>query len=190
MNERELTGKESLHLITSMISQAKSNYQKGGSFYFLLWGWVVLVANLGHYYLEAFTDYQQPYIVWLITIPAGIVSGIYGRNQSKRAQVISHLDRLYGQVWVAIGAAVVILLVFMRRLDYNHNAVIMLFSGIGTYMSGAMLRFKPLMVGGIVLGIASIVCFNVSITDQYLVGGIGIFAGYLIPGYLLKNKEK
>ncbi len=190
MTEKSLTEKESLALISSMISQAKSNYQKGGSFYFLLWGWVVMVANLSHYYLEAYTDYQYPYIVWAITIPAGIVSGIYGRNQSKSAQVISHLDRLYGQIWMAIGVAVVILLVFMSRLEYNHNAVIILFSGIGTYMSGAMLRFKPLMLGGVVLGIASIVCFNVSITDQYLVGGIGIFAGYLIPGYLLKGQEK
>lgn len=190
MSNKELTGKESLELITSMINQAKSNYQKGGSFYFLLWGWVVMIANFTHYYLDAFTDYQYPYIVWIVTIPAGIISGIYGSRQSKRAQVKSHLDSLYGHVWLAVGVGILTVLVFMNKLEFNHNAVIMLFSGIGTYISGQLLRFKPLMLGGLVLAITSIVCFNVSITDQYLVGGVGIFAGYLIPGYLLKSKEK
>ncbi|WP_421872852.1 hypothetical protein [Marinoscillum sp.] len=190
MSNKELSGNESLQLITSMINQAKSNYQKGGSFYFLLWGWVIMLANFSHYYLDAFTDYAYPYIVWVITIPAAIVSGVYGSYLKRKAQVSSHLDRLYAHVWIAAGVGILIVLFYMSHLQFNHNAVIMLFSGMGTYVSGQILRFKPLVLGGMVLAITSIVCFNVSVTDQYLVGGIGIFAGYLIPGYLLKNKEK
>lgn len=190
MTEKELTGKESLELITSMINQAKRNFKKGGSFYFLLWGWVVMTANLGHYYLDVFTDYAHPYIVWLITFPAALVSIWYGRKLRNQTKVVNHMDHLYGQVWLAIGAGIVIALFFMSPLGFNHNAVIMLLSGIGTYLCGAMLRFKPLMIGGLILGVTSIVCFNVPISEQYLVGGIGIFAGYLIPGYLLKRVEK
>ena len=190
MTEKNLSEKESLALISSMISQAKSNYQKGGSFYFLLWGWVVMVANLTHYYLDAYTDYPHPYYVWAVTIPAGIFSAIYGIRQKRKALVVSHLDKLYGQVWMSIGVALIIILVFMNKLGYNHNAVIILLAAIGTFVSGSMLKFNPLKIGGMLLALSSVICFNVSITDQYLVGGIGIFAGYLIPGYLLKGKEK
>ncbi|MEQ9307696.1 MAG: hypothetical protein RJQ14_27545 [Marinoscillum sp.] len=190
MSEKELSKDESLDLIREMIHQAKSNYQKGGSFHFLLWGWVVMLANFTHYYLDAFTNYEMPYIVWLVTFPAGIISAVYGARQKKRAQVSSHLDRMYGQVWIAVGLGVVITLTFMGKLSYNHNAVILLFASIGTYISGHLLKFKPLIFGGLALAAASIVAFSVTVTDQYLVGGIGIFAGYLIPGYMLKSKEK
>lgn len=190
MSEQTLTNKESLALITEMIGQAKKNYRKGGSFHFLLWGWVVMLANLGHYYLEGFTDYPHPYLVWVITFPAGIISALYGARQSKQATVVSHLDRLYGQVWIAAGVGIVITLIFMRNLSFNHGAMILLFAAMGTYLSGQMLRFKPLILGGLALAVAAVVCFNVSVTDQYLVSAIGIFLGYIVPGYLLKSKEK
>ncbi|MEQ8474287.1 MAG: hypothetical protein RIC35_24035 [Marinoscillum sp.] len=190
MSEKELTGQESLDLIREMIQQAKSNYQKGGSFHFLLWGWVVMFANFTHYYLEAFTSYEMPYIVWVVTFPAGIISAVYGARRKRKAMVTSHLDRMYGQVWVIVGVGVIVTLTFMPKLSYNHNAVILLFAAVGTYISGQLLRFRPLVFGGLALIAASIIAFSVSVTDQYLVGGIGIFAGYLIPGYILKSKEK
>lgn len=190
MSEKELNKEESLELITRMINQAKSNYNKRGSFFFLLWGWAVMLANIGHYMLGKFSDYPHPYIVWLIAIPAGIISGIYGARLSRKALVVSHLDRLYGKIWLAVGLGIIICLLFMSKLSFNHNAVILLLSGIGTYISGVLLRFSPLIWGSIALGVASIVAFNVPMIDQYLVGGVGILLGYLVPGYLLKNKEE
>lgn len=190
MSEKQLTEKESLALITEMISKAKSNYQRGGSFQFLLWGWVMMLANFGHYFLEAFTDYPHPYIVWAIGFPAGIVSAIHSSRMSKNALVVGHLDRTYGHIWIAVGVGIVITLLSMSRLGYNHNAIILLLAGMGTYITGQLLRFRPLMWGGVALAVASVIAFNVEVTDQYLVGGFGLFVGYLIPGYLLKSKEK
>ena len=189
MSDKELTRDESLDVIMNMIGQAKRNIAKGGSFYFLLWGWVVMLANLGHYILDKYDLYDQPYIVWMATIPAGIASGIYGARQGRNATVKSHLDRLYGRMWMAIGVGIVTTLIFMSEVNYNVNAIILMFSSMGTFISGSMLRFKPLILGGIALWISSIIAFNLPVTDQYLVGAIGILAGYLIPGYLLKKAE-
>jgi len=77
----------------------------------------------------------------------------------------------------------------MSKLSFNHNAVISLLSGLGTYISGTMLRFKPLIIGGVWLWVVAIVAFSVSVQDQYLVAGIGLVIGYLIPSYLLKRQE-
>ena len=78
MSEKELSKEESLQLITEMIGQAKRNFAKGGSFYFLLWGFVVMTANLGHYILTAI-EFEHPYYVWSLTIPAAIISMVYGQ---------------------------------------------------------------------------------------------------------------
>ncbi|MCP4457398.1 MAG: hypothetical protein GY816_05135 [Cytophagales bacterium] len=189
MSDKELTKEESLDLITNMIGQAKRNIAKGGSFYFLLWGWVVMFANLGHYILDKYDLHDQPYIVWLITFPAGIVSAIYGARQGKNTVVRSHLDRLYGLMWIAIAVAVMTLIFFTGNVETNLNAIILLFAGLGTLNSGLMLRFKPLILGGLALWVSSILAFSLPVTEQYLVGAIGIFAGYLIPGFLLKKVE-
>lgn len=190
MEDKELSNQDRLALITQMIGEAKSNYTRGGSFHFLLWGWVVLLANLGHYAIDVFTSYPHPYVVWLLTIPAGIGSGIYGYRMSQRSPVVSHLDRLYGRVWMAVGMGIVTTLAYMPFLNYQHNPVILLMAAIGTFISGEMLKFRPLAFGGVALAVAAMICFQVNPSTQYLVAAAGIFAGYLIPGYLLKRTER
>lgn len=190
MSNKELSKDESLALITDMIGQAKRNVAKGGSFYFLLWGWVVLLANLGHYLIATYDWFEHPYIVWVLTIPAAIASMVYGAKRSRESAVKSHLDRLYSQIWLSVFIGVLIILFFMADVNYNVNAIILVFAGIGTFISGQALRFSPLIMGGIALWVASVVAFNLPAIDQYLVGAVGILAGYLVPGYLLRKAEK
>lgn len=190
MSEQEpKSNQESLEIIGEMIGQAKRNFAKGGSFYFLFWGFVVSIANLSFYYLETVVGYPRPQIVWLITIPAVIITIVYSVRQQKMAKVVGHLDRIYGQIWIAIFIGIMILLVFMREVNMYHNAVILLFSAMGTYVSGQMLRFRPLIFGGISLFVAACIAFKVSPTDQSLVAGLGIIVGYIIPGFMLKRLE-
>jgi len=186
--EHQLSEKESLSIISEMISQAKRNYQKGGGFQFLLWGWAVMLANLGHYYLQVFTDYSYPYVVWSIMIPAGIVSMVYS-FRSNNDQVKSHMDRLYGHIWISAGVGMFVALAFMKELAFNHNAIILLLAAIATYISGQLLKFKPLIFGALALLIGTVVCFFVPVYQQTLVAGVSIFLGYIIPGYQLKKFE-
>ncbi len=189
MSEKELSKDESLELISNMITQAKRNLARGGSFYFLLWGWVVMLANLGHYVIGKYELYEHPYIVWVLTIPAAIASMWYSARKRKRAQIKSHLDSVYGLLWLGVMISVLIILFFLNEVSYTLNAIILTFAGLGTFISGCMLRFSPLVMGGVALWVASIVAFNLTPIDQYLVGTVGILAGYLIPGYLLKKVE-
>lgn len=189
MQDKQLTNEESLKLITEMIGQAKRNFAKGGSFYFLLWGWVVLLANLGHYVMAQWQLYDRPYMIWMITLPAAVITIIYSVRMDRSASVKSHLDRMYGWVWLAMFIGTVIILAFMADVNYNVNPIILVFAGIGTFLSGCMLRFPPLVLGGFALWIASVAAFLSPAIDQYLVASVGILAGYLIPGYLLRKAE-
>lgn len=190
MKESELTNSESLQIITDMIQQAKRNIAQKGSFYFLLWGWVVMIGNFGQYLIQKFDLYPAPYIIWIITIPAVIVTIVYSMRQNQKVKAASQFDSIYANLWTAVFVVLMTVLVFMSKIDYNHNAVIMLLAGLGTFVSGKLLKFVPLTLGGIALWLAAIVSFNVSVLDQNLVAGIAIIIGYLIPGYLLQRAER
>ncbi len=186
--EKEMTPNESLEIISRAISQAKRNAARGGSFQILWWGWVIALANLGHYILYMIS-YQYPYVVWIVTIPAVIVSALYGYNTSKKSKVVSHMDQVYGHIWTAAFVAIMTLVVFMSKLGYNHNPAILLVAGVGMYTTGILLKFKPVIIGAIVLWLGAVIAFFVGVHEQYLVAGITIMIGYLIPGYLLKKAE-
>ncbi|MFA0961269.1 hypothetical protein AB9P05_05660 [Roseivirga sp. BDSF3-8] len=182
---RQMTGEESLQLISRMINTAKGNV-KGSSFHLLLWGWVVMLANLGHFYLMEFTSYPHPYIVWLITIPAWIVSFIYGYRQSSRATVRTYTDDIVLWTWVAMSFSLIVL-IFSGQLGNLITPVVLLFAGMATFISGLLLRFRPLIYGGSSFWLFSAVAFQVSPSYALLVSAIAIACGYLIPGYMLKS---
>jgi hypothetical protein len=177
---------ESLDLIAGMIRQAQGNVLKQ-SFHFLLWGWVVALANLGMFVLIT-QDYTRPYLVWLISIPAWLLSMYHGFRQAKEKTVITHIDRITAWMWIGFGVTVFTLVFFGETIQYNLNPVILLMSSVPTFVSGLMIRFRPLMWGGVALWIFAIVCFLVPAPYQFLVGSLAVVAGYLIPGYWLKYK--
>jgi hypothetical protein len=92
-------------------------------------------------------------------------------------------------LWITFGVSVFILIFFGASINYNLNPVILLISTIPTIATGVIIRFKPLVLGGISFWILGILCFLVSFEYQNLVGAAAVIVGYLIPGYMLKNKK-
>jgi hypothetical protein len=185
-NPENLTPQQSLDMITALINQAQGKMRKN-SFYFLLWGWTVALANFGMYGLMRFTDYAHPYIVWTLTIPAWIITMMYGSRQDKQAAVSTHLDKINMWLWICYGITILPVVFFMSKINYNLNPIILTITAVPTFLTGIMLRFKPLLYGGINFWIFGIICFLVDNQTQYLVGGFAILLGYLVPGYLLKS---
>ncbi|MDN5205401.1 hypothetical protein QQ008_28710 [Fulvivirgaceae bacterium BMA10] len=187
IDKEQLTNEKSLEIITNMIAAAKGKVDKN-SFYFLLWGWVCVLANIGHYYILKFTDYPEPQIVWVITIPAAIVSAIYGYFQRKRASVKTHLGTIAFWIWMAFLISLVLILIFAHRINYQINPMIMILTASATFISGIILRFKPLIIGGILFWVFAVLALLSSLEYQYLIGAIALITGYLIPGYMLKKR--
>ncbi|MEM8892994.1 MAG: hypothetical protein AAGC88_00370 [Bacteroidota bacterium] len=187
--EKSLSNQESLALITQMIHQTKRNYKKS-SFYFLLWGWVVITGDLGHYYLIEFTDYPYPHAIWLISIPVWIASAIYGARQSKQSTVKTHLDSLYSFVWISFVVPLLVVIFAGSMIGpYYITGLIMLFAGYAVIITGKLLKFRPTIYGGVVLWITAVLALYFNDSTQYLIGASGVALGYLVPGYMLKVKE-
>lgn len=179
------SSEESLNIIGDIISQAKGRVSRD-SFYYLLWGWVVVIANLGHYALIKI-GYPMPWLIWAIGLPAWIISFVYGMKRGEKTGFRSHFDRVNMWLWITFGISVIILIVFGQTINYRFNPIILLFAAIPTFVSGIILRFKYLIYGGIAFWVFAIICYLVSYENQFIVAAIGIGAGYLMPGYALKK---
>ncbi len=186
-----LSTEQSLAIISKMIHTAKGNFVNA-SFHFLLWGWVILAANLGHYYLQEIAKYEAPFLVWFVTIPAAIVSMIYGMQQGKRAKVRSHFNSIYSKTWLAFGISLIILLVFFGDSEgqLTLNPIILIIAAMATFVSGISLKFKPLVIGAVTFWLFAILSFWLNSPYQYLVSAVAVLTGYLIPGYMLKYSTK
>ncbi len=188
MENKNLSDKESLELITEMINTAKGNIQNS-YIYFLIWGWLVILACLLNYGLLKFTDMEHPELAWSILIIGFFLSGWYGYKLGKSSQVKTYSDRIYGQIWFAFIISYFILLFFMKNINYNINPLILIMAGGSTYLSGITIKFRPLIYGGIVLWISAIISFMLPGDLQLLTSAGGILLGYLVPGYILKYKN-
>jgi hypothetical protein len=187
--EKELSGKESLALITEMISRAKKEAAGDGGFHLLLWGWVIAICDFAHYGL-AKAGFGAPYVVWLLVVPATVISAIKSRQLRKQSRVKSHIDTVLTQLWMVVYSVIIVMVVFMSVVDFNHNPVILMISGIGVFMTGALLKEKSLKLGALMLGIGAIIGFLMPVDEQYLVAGIAMVLGYLVPGYYLKKSYR
>jgi hypothetical protein len=180
-----LTTQQSLDIITKMIRQAHGNIKRN-SIYLLLWGAVITAANIGMFALMLL-EYPRPYLVWLITVPAWFITIYISYRQGKNATAISHLDRINACLWYCYGIIIFTIIVFGFKINYQLNPIILLVSAIPAFVSGLVIKFRPLIIGGILFWIFGILCFLVDGPWQYLVGAFAVITGHLIPGLMLRN---
>jgi hypothetical protein len=186
--EQSLSAHQSLEIITSMIREAKGKARQN-AFYFLFWGWIVVIANIGMFVL-AKTGYSMPYIVWLITFPAWVYTIYRGFTHGRReGSSSSHFDRISASVWMSFGVVTATLIVFGYMINFQLNPIILIVASIPTFCSGIIIKFKPLLFGGVLFWLFGIICFLLPFDLQPLAGAAAIAGGYLVPGYMLRTKK-
>jgi len=190
--EKEFNEKESLILIQEMIENSKARLGES-SFFFLLWGWLVLFASLIHFALLV-TGFPYPYLPWpVMMVIGGIVAGVAGYRMKKRKRVKTYLETTMSYLWLSFAITLFFILFSagMGKITWEmSNILIIALYGLGTFATGGIIKFKPLITGGIASWI--IAGASLFIAPQYTLLSIAlsIIIAYLIPGYMLKSKEK
>jgi hypothetical protein len=186
-NNDTLSPQQSLDLITAMINQAKGNV-RNNSFFFLFWGWVIVIAHIGSFSLQQI-DFDYPYAVWLLVIPfAWVVTVVYSIRQARKTKSSTHIDKINRAVWISFGIVAITIPFIGQYVNYQIDALILLAGSIATTTSGFILKFRPLIIGGVVIYVCGIVCFVIPAEFRPLVAATAIAIGYLLPGYLLKRQ--
>ena len=192
MNEEKLmTEKESMELIMSMINKAKSRFHESG-FLYLLWGWVVLICCMVQFIAAYFFDIQNAYYVWYFIWLVLIFQIFFLRKKSKRINVRTYTDEINKFVWIVFGiCSILLVFILIQTKKYEViNPVILVMYGMPTFLSGIILKFKPLVIGAICCWVFAIISPFINVDFHLLLIAGAIIAGWIIPGYLLKAKYK
>lgn len=134
-------------------------------------------------------------MVWFLTWLVFIYQMIYLARQKKREKVKTYTDDIIKIVWITF---VVLMFLFgflfgklMGEEYYKFfNPGILALYGMPTVLSGAILKFRPLVIGGIVCWILSIISTYIPFQYQLLLLSAAVIAAWIIPGYLMRKRFK
>lgn len=186
--DANLTPEQSLKLIESMIGQAKRSFQRM-SFYFLLWGGLLLVATLTEYFMGR-AGLPNGWLGWpILGTLGGIIAGVHGAREGRKAGVGTFTDKVFIWVWVAFTITLVIVIVSSVAVGSKPGPWVSIITGMPTIISGGILRFRPLIIGGILFWTFGLLSLFVWPDHGALLFGLALLFGYIVPGILLKRQE-
>jgi hypothetical protein len=184
-NEKSLTPEESLSMISDMITLAKKSIVDKG-FHYLLWGWLVLISSLADYIMIKI-GISQHYYGWFIMPVIGMPIAFW-YNSKHYSNSRSHLGSIITYLW--LGFLVTGVLVFIMGLVKDPQNILqnfLLILGFALFVSGSIIRFRPVCIGGIVYWIAALACVYAPYPYQLLINATAALFGSIIPGYMLQR---
>ena len=190
MSEEKFSAEESLRLIRSMISKTKQN-MSDNSIYFMVWGWLTFVACVAQFILKHIYNYEKHYLVWLVVI-IGVVFSIYNSvREEKKRKMKTYISESMKWLWIGMGISYFVLSMILSKTGWGATVFpffIMLY-GLGTFVSGNFLQFRPLAIGGVLAFAMAIGSAYVEYDYQILFAAAAILISYIIPAYMLRQKN-
>ena len=188
-SEPQLSTDDSMKLIQEMIGRARRSYVSKGIAN-MVWGSLIIICSMATWAQVKFKFYIG-FDVWLLLIFA-LVLQIYFAIKEKRAKdFVGHDEQTMNFVWSSFAICIFITSFYNSRFGgESSTTLVMMLYGIPTFITGGMFSFKPMIWGGIICWVLSIVSvYTPSTTDLLLMSTCGLFA-WLIPGLILWNRHK
>lgn len=182
--ENELQPSESLKLIADVIGKTRENVKEHGQL-FLLWGWLIATASILFFVLHTYTSFKLYFLPFPVLAGIGIFITLAAYSK-RSASAETYIGYYLKMLWLALGISFIIVVFINVVKDNPPFTYTILLGGIGTLVSGLVLRFRPLVVGGCCFLAACVASVFITHTYAPLVQAVAVIAGYLIPGYLLK----
>lgn len=205
MEDKKITEKESLDIITAMISRTRERYIGDGNI-MLMWGYLTVGVALLVWLLLLLTRNQAWNWLWfLIWIVGGTLTPIMARKQQVRSGVKSYSDKITSQLWSVVGfsarASTFCCLAFLLiggidswKMMFAFALIIVPFAEIA---QGIVVKEKSLVGGGgvgLAVGIVTMCC---------IAGGVPLAAAWfmplfivafaammIVPGHILNHKAR
>jgi hypothetical protein len=213
--EKELTEKESLALITDMINKAKNHFHESGASA-ILWGSVVGIAGLVSF-AELKWDFYIGFDIWLLVFAAIIPQIFIAIRESRSRKVVTHTESAIDAAWIAYGISIFAFLLYINIVPSvtdkflanegkallqanadgstttfhyfipSHTSVLLILYAIPTLATGIACKFKPMIWAAVLCYLFFLLsCFTTTTYDMLLNGLAGIF-NWLIPGLILRR---
>lgn len=209
--EKILTEKESLDLITQMINKAKDACHDTGMAA-IMWGSVIAICSLVRL-SEIHFGYKLPFDIYLLTLVAVIPQIYLSIKEKKERKVKAYGDVFFDYLWLGFGICI-FLMIFIttaiyRELGpvaeeyrqmkgeslsfrfYEYNAAFfLLLYGLPTFVSGVSMKFKPMLWGGLICWICCIASIYTTIKIDLLLIAASSVLAWLIPGIIMEKEYR
>lgn len=180
---------ESLALINEMILKAKKSFSKV-SFYFLMWGWILAFASLTEFVLLQI-NFSMPWLPWCVFPVVGAIwSGVKGAKEGKKQQHSTFTDKLMAAIWSTFFITLIVIIVACILSGTNPGPTITIVTAIPTIVTGFLIDFKPLKIGGIIFWLFGLLAFVAPSVYVPIIFSLAMLGGYIVPGILLKKLER
>lgn len=209
--EKQLTEKESLALITQMINKAKDSYHATGMGA-MMWGAVIAICSMVKL-SEIHFDYRLPFDIYLLTIVAIIPQIFLTIMEKKERKVKTYDDAYMDYIWLGFGICISLLIFIINAvfrvwepvaIEYREltghrspfrfsefiSPLFLLLYGLPTFITGAACKFKPMLWGGIFCWVCCLVTVFTTIKIDLLLTAASAFIAWFIPGVLMEREYK
>jgi hypothetical protein len=196
-HEKEFTPEESLQLISQIIAKTRRNI-KISSFYFILWGWITVFSSLTCFFLIKYmvSTHQCRYInigawmAWIVPAFIGLIISVgHAKKMDRSVKVKSQIGSIIKVLWYSNAVVITIGCFISYKLNFYPAPLVLIIIGLSTFMTGYIIKFKPIIYGGTIFWLAGILSVFIQSDYQLLLTAVSIVAGYLVPGYMLKYSK-
>lgn len=187
MEERKLTEKESLEVITSMIALTKKRYIGDGRI-LLMWGYLTVVISALIWTLVGFTHNPVWNWLWfLIWIIGGTLTPILDKKMQREKGAKNYSDTVTSRIWSTVGfgaiAATAICLAFLLIGGIDAwsmmFAIALIFVPFAEVASGIIVKEISLIIGGAIglsAGLFTMAC---------IAGRVALYASWFMPFFII-----
>ena len=201
MEERKFTEKESLELISQMISASRQKLQKGSGNPFLYYGYTSIAISAATFLLTRFSGSWAWNLLWMLMFIPAIV--LWVKDRDSKPEVTSYIDRMLTNTWKVVLMLMVLSLAVILGSGFGSgtiNLMLMLplaliFVCTGTLITGLTIGegsivgmttiafvMPVLLLSGMVSGDGYLPVWN-------LAGGFSFLFSLVIPGHIINHRS-
>lgn len=189
MENRKLEAAESLELIGRMIENTRSRIVRNSGRPLLAWGYATVLTTLVVW--GAVVGFQDPRwnFLWLLLPVLGWLLMWLTRGKHTEGEARTFVDRVIGNVWFVMGltAMFVSLLTLFTPIRLPILFIILLIMGMGTAVTGLIIRFTPAVAGGTAAIVLAPLTMLVGNMWQPLLFIVGFVVMMIVPGHILNH---
>jgi hypothetical protein len=190
MEEKDLSGADSLRIIQQMIGAARDEHHEKGDGW-LFWGWVLFIASTGSVILSYLDLSSYIKYLWNGALIIGpLIFFLRYFRKKKDDPVRTYVQNLLYKIQVGFYLSLIVIVAsgfFKADSSFIFGYYYMLYA-FWMYIHGSALRFKPLIVGAYINWSAAMLIFAIEpFRYDMMISSVAVLLGYLVPGYMLKE---
>ncbi len=189
LKDSTFSGEESMQLINEMIGKAKRSYTTKG-LASMVWGTLIISCSMVSWAKIKY-NLSIGFDVWWLLIIALMPQIYFSITEKINRKFESHDEKTITYVWATFTICILITSFYDNKYGGQHSATLfMMLYGIPTFITGGIFKFKPMIIGGAICWVLSLISlYTGSAINMLLMAGCGLFA-WLIPGIILWNRYK